>query len=248
MRTNPLIRYLESRGSLSQEEKRVLEHTAVELKDVRAHEEIVPAGACPSASSLILEGFACRYRSMPGQRRHITAILVPGDFVDLPSFLLKRVDHGAAALTRSRIALVPHDLLLTLTEKHLHLGRLLWQVTLIDAAGHRERLAIMRLPASVFTAHLLCELFVRLKVVGLTRGNSFSLPVTQAIVSQALGLSSVHVSRVIKELRTEGLVNWTGQTVTIPNWRRLSRYAHFNPAYLYLDKSPHTQDLQLDYG
>jgi CRP-like cAMP-binding protein len=96
-----------------------------------------------------------------------------------------------------------------------------------------------RRTAVAHLAHLLCELFLRLQAVGLTRGNSFDLPMTQEELGDALGLSHVHVNRVVKALREEGLVDWTARpTVTIKDWNRLVRVAEFDPTYLNLEGKP----------
>jgi CRP-like cAMP-binding protein len=233
---DPLFRYIESREHLSDEEKWALERSVGDVINVLAHKDIVAHGATPSSSSLILEGFACGYQVVAGRHRQITALHVMGDFVDLPSLLLKRADHPIAAVTQCRVAVVPHEALLRISDRHPRLARLLWLATLIEASADRRRLAVRRLPAPAHIAHLFCELFVRLKVVGLTRGNSYCLPVTQMILGQAVGLSSVHVNRAVQTLRGAGLINWSGQTVTIPNWTRLCEFAHFNPSYLHVDQ------------
>jgi CRP-like cAMP-binding protein len=95
-------------------------------------------------------------------------------------------------------AVIPHDALLRISDAHPRLARLLWLTTLAETSAHRQRLAITRLPAPAHMAHLFCELFVRRKAVGLTKGNSYPLPVTQMIIGQTVGLSSVHVNRTVR--------------------------------------------------
>jgi CRP-like cAMP-binding protein len=238
--TNPLVRQLEWRDGLSDEEKQLLDRAIARVKEVQAGEIIVSAGARPTESCLILEGLACRYKILPRRRRQITAFHVPGDFADLHSFILKRVDHTIAALTLCKIALVPHATLLLITEKYPHLGRLLWLCTLIDGAANREWLATMgSRPAAARAAHLFCELFTRLNAIGQTKGKSFSLPLTQSKVGEALGLSSVHVNRVLQQLRAEALITWADNTVTILDWKRLCQVAQFDPSYLYFEHEQH---------
>ena len=236
---SPLSRKLEQRDHLSAEEKRVLDQAVSRVKEVAAGKDILPEGARPSDSTLLLDGFAGRYKVLADGRRQITAIQVTGDFVDLHSFILKSLDHGVAALTRCKIALVPHEALRQITEQHPHLTRLLWLNTLIDAAIHREWIVAMgRRPALAQVAHLFCELYVRLRSVGLTNERSYHLPLTQAELGDTLGLSAVHVNRVIQELRSKGMITWRGNTLEITNWDALSEVAEFNPAYLYLADEP----------
>jgi CRP-like cAMP-binding protein len=234
-----LIRKLEQRDRLSDEEKRILDEAVVRIKDFAVDEDLVREGDRPTESILLLEGFAARYKGLADGRRQITAIHVAGDFVDLHSFLLHRMDHGVVALSPCRVGTVPHETLREITERHPHLARLLWLSTLIDGAIHREWLVAMgRRPALGQMAHLLCELFLRLRAVGRTESNTFRLPLTQAELGDALGLSTVHVNRVAQELRTANLVSWRGQLVTITDWKGLSAVAEFDPAFLHLESEP----------
>jgi CRP-like cAMP-binding protein len=234
-----LIRKLERRDVLLDEERQVLEGAVTRVKEARMDEDLVRDGERPSESTLLLEGFAARYKLLQNGRRQITALHIPGDFIDLHSFLLKKMDHSVVALTPCRICLVPHSTLREITETHLHLGRLLWLSTLIDAAIHREWLVAMgRRPALNQIAHLVCELFLRLQVVGLTQDMSFELPLTQAELGDVLGLSTVHVNRVIKQLRADGLVTWSEQRIVIEDWTRLQEVAEFDPTFLNLDNEP----------
>ena len=235
----PLIRKLEQRDLLSDEEKEVLENAIAKVREVAADEDIVKEGDRPSESSLLLEGFAARYKVLSNGRRQITDFHVVGDFVDLHSFLLKTMDHGILALTRCRIGAVPHATLHHITETYPHLARLLWLHTLIDSAVHREWLTAMgRRPANAHLAHLICELFVRLRLVGQADNDTIQLPITQAELGDALGLSTVHVNRVLQSLRAEGLVRWQGSSLTILDWDRLQEVAEFTPTYLNLQHEP----------
>ncbi len=236
---HPLILKLQHRDALSDEEREVLTNAVARVRDVPADEDIVREGDRPTDSCLLLEGFAARYRVLSDGRRQITAVHVMGDFVDLHSFLLKTMDHGVVALSPCRVALVPHATLASITDKHPHLTRLLWLSTLIDGAMHRQWLtAIGRTSAIASVAHLLCELYLRLKAVDQVVGYSFDLPITQAELGDMLGLSTVHVNRVLQELRGSELIRWTGGKVTLLDWAKLTTLGEFNPAYLHLESEP----------
>lgn len=232
---NPLVLKLEQRDQLSDEEKRVLESAITRVRVVEADEDIVREGDHPSESNLLLDGFAARYKIFSNGRRQITAIHVAGDFVDLHSFLLKTMDHGVLALTPCRVAVVPHATLEKITDEYPHLTRLLWLNTLIDGAIHREWLTAMgRLSATAHMTHFICELFLRLKAVGRTEGETIQLPLTQAELGDTLGLSTVHVNRVLQELRKEGLIRWQGDALTVLDWERLKAVGEFTSTYLSL--------------
>ena len=233
---NPLIRRLERSGSLSDEEKRVLDQAISRVKNFGPDEDIVRQGDRPSDSSLILEGFACRQKILVDGQRQITALHIPGDFADLHSYLLKKMDDGVVTLTPCKVAHVPHEALRRIVRGYPHLTELLWFTTLVDAAIHREWMTGMgRRSSQGQMAHLLCELTLRLRTVGLVTDDSYQLPVTQQELGDALGLSIVHVNRTLQDLRGQGLISWKGKTVEITDWEGLQQLAEFNPTYLHLD-------------
>ena len=234
-----LIRAIERRDTLSHEERDVVLHLAAREVEFKTGDDIVAEGSRPNVSSLIITGIAARYDVLSDGGRQFSALHVPGDFVDLHSFPLKQMPDGVVALSPTRIAHVPHQRLRQITETQPHLSRLLWLLTLIDAAIHRKWIVSMgRRSAQARLAHLLCELFARLEVVGSTEGRSFHLPLTQAILADVLGLSIVHVNRVLQRLRKDGLVTWRDDLVTIEDWPQLSALAEFDPTYLCFHKEP----------
>ena len=237
--TSPLVKKLAVRDRLTPDEQRMLERIAVRVREVKADNDIVTEGQRVTEASLVIDGFAGRYKLLGEGRRQFTALHIPGDFVDLHSFLLKELDHGVLALTPCTIAVVPHEALREVTETSPHLGRMLWLSTLIDGSIHREWITSMgRRPALERTAHLFCEMFKRLEAVGRTEGSSYKMPLSQAELGDTLGLSLVHVNRVVQTLRGDGLVSWEGRVLTILDWGRLSRLAEFDPTYLYLEAEP----------
>lgn len=234
-----LIKKLEQRDRLTEAEREAIARLPVREELRLTGVDLVRLGDEPTHSSLLVEGFAYRYRDSAEGHRQVLALHVPGDFVDLQSFLLKEMDHSVGTYTACRFAMVPHADLRRVTEEHPHLTRMLWLSTLIDAAIHREWLLCMgRLQAAARLAHLLCEMHTRLKVVDLTDGLSFELPLTQAQLSDILGLSPVHVNRCVQTLRAEGLVVWDGTTITIKDWAALAWRGEFDLTYLHLENRP----------
>lgn len=235
-----LLQKLRARDILDREEERVLRHSVAEVRELPAGRIIVRSGVTISESTLLFEGLVCRYRDLADGQRQIMELHVPGDFLDLHSFLLKRLDHHVASMTPVRYGVVPHEKLKHITENHPHLARMLWFSTLLDAAIHRERImSVGRRSAIARIAHLMCEMFVRLGIVGLADGNSYRLPITQSDIADATGLTSVHVNRMLKKLRDDRLMTFRGGEVVIHDWERLQRVAEFSPAYLYLERRPH---------
>lgn len=234
-----LVEKLSLRDRISREEIEALQKALEPPKTVAAGSDIVREHSRPLHSTLLISGFSARYSTLEDGARQITEINVSGDFIDLHSLLMKQMDHGVVALTECVIAEAPHSGLIDITERHPHLTRLLWLDTIIDAAVHRQWLVAMgRRSGLGHLAHLVCELYLRLQAVGQTGDMTFDLPLTQAVLGDALGLSTVHVSRLISELRGEGVINWSNGQIDILDWRRLAEIAEFDPTYLRLQSDP----------
>jgi CRP-like cAMP-binding protein len=133
--------------------------------------------------------------------------------------------------------LVPHDALRKLTSAHPRIASALWRDTLVDASIFREWIVnIGSRDGRSRIAHLLCELFLKLQAVGLTKDFSFDLPLTQVEIGDATGLSAVHVNRTLMQLRADGLINLARTKCAIPDFERLQDAAMFDASYLHLNK------------
>lgn len=228
---------LRARDELSEEEESAIRGAVAEEREVRGDTKIIRAEEVLDFSTLLLDGIACRYKDLRNGERQITELHVAGDFLDLHSFTLKRLDHEVMTLTPCRLAMVPHERLREISEALPHLTRMYWFGTNLDAAIHREwEVSLGRRTALARTAHLFCELYVRLGLIDLTNGLSYRLELTQTDLAECLGLTPVHVNRMLKELRERGLVTFRGDMVDIHDWEGLQREAEFNPSYLYLER------------
>ncbi|HEY8615808.1 Crp/Fnr family transcriptional regulator [Phenylobacterium sp.] len=197
-------------------------------------EDIVRERERPTHVCLLLDGLGCRYRKVEPGSRQILAFHIAGDILDLQSLHLSQTDHALATLTPTRVAFIPHEDLRQLVYSNPAVCHVLWRETLVDAAVYREWLwAIGQLGSYPRIARLICELFVKHQLAGLVQGQSFRLPLTQVDFADALGLTAVHVSRVLRELRREGLLQVRGGTVTILDWRRTAEAGLFDPTYLH---------------
>lgn len=234
-----LIRKLRVWDEVSREEEAVLRDMLLPPTIIEAHHDIVAEGSRRSSSTLLVDGFAARYKLVEDGGRQITAVHVPGDFVDLHSFLLHQMDHGVSALTACRVATLPHPSLASIVKHYPHLGRLLWLATLVDGSIKREWLVGMgRRTATARLAHLICGVASRLEVVGLAPKHQFLFPATQTDLGDMLGTSAVHMNRSLQELRARSLIQWKGHVVKILDWEGLTGFADFDPAYLHLRREP----------
>lgn len=228
---------LRARDTVSAEEEQAIRDAISEIRDYPADKVIIRSSELLSFSTLLLDGLLCRYKDMRDGQRQITQLHIAGDFADLHSFTLKRLDHNVMTLMPCRIAMVPHDNLKGITERFPHLTRLYWFTTNLDAAIHREwEVSLGRRNAAARLAFLFCEMRVRLDLVGLADGLSYQFPLTQTDLAECVGLTPIHVNRTLRELRERNLVQFKGGRVTILDWDGLGATAEFDPAYLYLEQ------------
>lgn len=231
------LKKLRVRDTISAEEERAIRALVSEIAEWPKDRTLIRHGQELDQSMLLLSGWIARAKDLPNGQRQIAEINLPGDFVDLHGFTLKRLDHDIMTVTPCRVAVVPHERLKALTENWPHLTRLYWFNTNLDAAIHREwTLSLGRRSAIARLAHLLCELNVRLEITGLTINNSYDFPLTQLELAECLGLTSVHVNRTLQELRRRGVVDLQNRRVTINDLPALQSIAEFDTDYLYLDK------------
>ncbi len=224
---------------LEPDERIRLEAAVTETRRLDARKTIIRAGEVLHESSLLVEGFMCRYIDDRNGLRQLVAVHVPGDFVDLHSFPLKVLDHDVATLTAATVAIIPHSRLDMLMRELPRLTRKLWYATLIDGAIHRAWLfRLGRLDAVGRVAHFLCEINARLVSANLSDGRRFALGVTQADLAEICGLTNVHVNRVLRHLREERLCVFRSSLVEILEPRLLAARGQFDPAYLQIYDTP----------
>lgn len=232
---NPVIRKLEHGARLSPADRALLDELTSQVTEVAAHQDLAREGDTGAEVHVVLSGFACRYKSLPDGGRQIMAWLVPGDFCDLHLAVLGEMDHSIATLTDSRISTLPRNGLEVVTDAHPGLMRAFWWATLVDEAVLREWLVNMgRRPGDQRVAHLLCEVLARLQAVGLADDGEIDFPLTQIDLADTVGLSAVHVNRIIQQLREDGLIVWRSGRLRIPDVPALQAMAGFDPAYLHL--------------
>ena len=233
---NPLIRKLENFSPLSAIDRAVLARATEErVRYFPAREDVISEGEHPHSVKLFLSGWACRYKQLSDGRRQIVALFLPGDLCDHNVFILRRMDHSIAALTPSTVAELSQQTFERITLNHPRIVQALWWDTLVTAAVQREwtvnlgqRYAIERV------ANLLCELFLRLRGVGLADTDGFDLPLTQTDLASATGMSAVHVNRTLQGMRARGLLTLKGRRLTILNQSALMSAGSFDAGYLHL--------------
>ncbi len=221
------------RHAMGEREKEILETSIEECEEFTRPHRFLSRGEVCERSTMLVEGFMVR-TIYENDRRYIVGIQVPGDFVDLHAFALKRLDHDLVSIGPAKVGYVRHDRLRDLMRSEPHLSRLFWFSTLLDAAIHRQwTLKLGQLKANRRVAHLFSEIWCRLDMIGLSRTNGFRTPLTQADLADMCGTTSIHMNRSLGELRRSGIAEFRRGLVTAGDRDQLERHGDFDADYLY---------------
>ncbi|MXO97343.1 helix-turn-helix domain-containing protein [Erythrobacter aquimaris] len=223
------------RHDMSEGEKAELESLVGEIQTFGDGHRLIARGDVCNCSTMLVEGFMLRTLESE-DRRYGVSFHVPGDFVDLHCFALKRLDHNIDCVGPTTIAQVPHSAIAEIMKNRPHLARLFWFSTMLDAAMHREWIMkLEQLTAPKRIAHIFAEIWRRLEMVELGFADGFETPLRQADLADMCGATSIHTNRALADLRNKGIADFQRGEVRIPDRERLERYGGFTPDHLYGD-------------
>ena len=221
------------RHAMTDQERDIVESLIDETVTFPRATRIQSRGELVDRSTMLIEGYMLRVLVQDG-RRYIVGMHVPGDFVDLHAFALKRLDHDIVTVGETKVGYASHEKLQRVLADAPHLARLLWFATLLDGAIHREWIVkLEQLTAVRRVAHVFCELWQRLDLIGLGRRDGLRTPLIQADLADMCGTTAIHMNRALRQLKKDGLAEFRRGTVYIPDRKRLIEFAGFDPAYLY---------------
>lgn len=233
---NTLLRkILSHQPSLTDTETRAaVEALLIDVTPLNPNDVIVRAGDRPERCCIVMDGYVVSSKVTDDGKRQILSINIAEDMPDLQSLHLHVMDHDIISLGSSTVGFVAHDALRRLTRSHPRVGEALWRETLIQAAIFREWiLNVGRRSGGQRFLHLMVELHRRLSAIGKTNGRSFDLPMTQTDVGDALGMTAVHINRVLQELRKAELLDFRNKVVTLGDKKEVDNATKFNTLYLH---------------
>ena len=222
---------------LMQEERRALEQAVIWCKPFEAHKDLVSEAERSDTLLVVVSGWACRYSCVADGGRQLTALLVPGDITNLDTLLFEQVTYSVRTLTDTTIVALPRNHVLALADQYSGIARTFTSLAMGEnAIAGKWLVSLGRRSAHARVAHLLCEIAIR---VGGEDGNeaSFAFPLRQEQIGDLLGLTNVHVNRMIQRLRGEGLVEICDRVVKIRDVAALRYEAGFDPAYLHMHQA-----------
>lgn len=220
--------------SVSSDERAALSRVSVATRVLAAGSELILQGSAPDNLYLLVDGYACRSVVTRHGTRQIPALLVPGGVCNLDNLYFERADFGVRAITDITVLALPRAKAMALIAEYPGIGRAFTALSVAEnAILTRWAVGLGRRSSEERLAHLLCELSIRLGTTSESKA-SFELPLTQEVLGDMLGLTSVHVNRTMRHLRDAKLIATAGRTVTILDPDRLRSLAQFNPSYLAL--------------
>ena len=231
---NRFVEKLSGLAELSARDVATLEAATAHPRRYGARRDLIREGDEPGPMFVVLEGWGCRYKILPTGTRQIMAFLMPGDACDLHVKLLAEMDHGIQAVTPVMVATVSRETMQTMMHEHPAIARAMYVAQLVDEGTMRAWITSMGRRNSIErVAHLVCELYLRARNIGLTHGDEFALPLSQLVLADALGMTAVHINRVLKQLRVSGAMDVRRGSVSILNPRQLVQIAGFDENYLH---------------
>jgi CRP-like cAMP-binding protein len=232
-------RYLRSTGLwrspfMVKDEQRALEQAVTWSERFDSHKDLVCEADRVDNLLIVTKGWAYRYTCARNGGRQLTALLVPGDIVNLDTLLFERPAYSVRTLTDVTVVALPRHRALALVDDYPGIARTFTGLAILEnAIASKWMLSLGRRSAKARIAHLLCEIVVRL---GEDDGNDVTVPfpLRQEQIGDALGLTTVHVNRMVRQLRVEGLIEISDRLLSIPDISALRHVGGFDPAYLHM--------------
>ncbi len=230
---SPLTRKLSAFVALSSKELDVLARLHQRRRSFVVGRDLAHQGQSDQAAYILASGWVCSYKLQPNGTRQIVDFQIPGDFLGLRSVLLRTSDHSFEPIVDIQaIEVLTSDLLDAFEQTPRLATAILWAASRDEAMVVEHLVGMGQRDADTQMAHFLLEIGARLALVGLGSRKGYDCPLSQYHLADALGLSSVHVNRVLRKLRVDGLVTFRNGRVTFGDIDRLAEMADFDPAYL----------------
>ena len=231
---NRFVQKMSGMADLTASDVAALEAATVNPRRYAARKDLIREGDEPGPMFIVLEGWICRYKILPNGSRQIMAFLMPGDACDLHIRLLAEMDHSIQAITPAKVATVTRAEMQTMMRDHPNIAQAMYTAQLVDEGIMRAWIVSMgRRNSLERVAHLICELYLRARSIGLTHDGHFALPLSQLVLADALGMTAVHINRVLKELRLSGAMALSRGSVAILDPAKLVKIAGFDENYLH---------------
>lgn len=230
-----LIRKLVHGAALNENDRALLKHLVRCTRIVEPRKPLASEGDPVQRVFVMLRGWACRLKLLPGGQRLITDLILPGDISHVQTNLLGYADHSVVALTRGVVAEIAPTEIPDAIERSPGIARAVrWSSLQTDSILRQALINNGRRLSAPRIAHVICEVRARLAAVGVPVEDGFAWPLKQDELADVTGMTAVHVNRSLKTLRDEGLILLRQRWMLVPNAERLAGFCAFTPDYLHL--------------
>ncbi|MHC1943451.1 Crp/Fnr family transcriptional regulator [Bradyrhizobium sp. UFLA06-06] len=224
-----MVRKLRSHSELPDEDVEALRAIIAPVKHMSGNAHIVREGELSTQCCVLMSGFAYRSKVSENGKRQILSFHIAGDMPDLQGLAIKRMDHDLITLSKATVGFINHDRLEQTLSTRPVLTRALWRETLTDSARFRQWIVNLGTrDAAGRMAYLLAELRQRLAAMGLVANEQFDFPITQSKLADALGLSVVHVNRILQAFRASGVLDFKRHIVTLRDLEKIVELGGFD--------------------
>lgn len=231
---NRFVQKLQGFAELTPLEIAALETVTAHPSEIAAKQDLIREGDRPGPVLVMIDGWAYRYKVLPNGLRQVTAFLMPGDACDLHVGMLDEMDHSIRTLTPARVATVSRNEMNRIMIDHPGITRAMYVAQLTDEATLRAWIVSMgRRTSAERVAHLMCELYTRARWTGLVYEEEFTLPASQIVLADALGMTAVHINRILRQFRIAGIMTLNRGSLHILDPRKLASIAGFDQNYLH---------------
>jgi CRP-like cAMP-binding protein len=230
--TNAFVDKLRGYGPLGDEDTAALEAATARSRSYPRKHDLIREGDRPGLLFVMLKGWACRYKILPNGTRQVMAFLMPGDCCDIPANVLAHMDHSIQTITPAVVATISQADIEKIFDAYPRITKAMYISQLVDEGTLRAWIVSMGRRTSIErVAHLMCELYLRARSVD--SSEQLVLPITQALLADALGMTPVHINRVIKALREAGAMTLSRGSLQIADPEKLGHIAGFDENYLH---------------
>lgn len=232
--SHALVGKLSGFARLTPQSVAALKQATATHKAFPAGHDLIREGDTPGPVFVVLEGWVCRYKMLPGGGRQILAFLIPGDCCDLHVGMLAEMDHGIQTLTEASVSTIAGPAMEEILDAHPDIARAMYIGQLVDEGILRSWMVSMGRRSSIErVAHLMCELYLRLVKVEQVGKTAVTVPLSQVVLADALGMTPVHINRVLRELREAGAMQLQRRQLIIKDAKKLVHIAGFDEGYMH---------------
>ena len=231
---NKFVEKLSGLRDLGPAEIAAVEALTSRPRKYRAKHDLIREGDAPGPVFVMLEGWACRYKILPNGGRQIVAFLMPGDACDLHTNMVTEMDHSIQTVSAASVATIGRSDMNEAMARYPDFASAMYIAQVINEGTMRAWIVSMGRRSSIErVAHLTCELYIRLRKIGLSDDGRIELPLSQIVLADALGMTSVHLNRVFKELKSSKIMALSRGRLEILDLDKLVEIAGFDQNYLH---------------